>query len=155
MPQIKKRKKKPQSSSRAQKMMNQTYAPLPRIENETPIRLESLERRNRRGTMSTKEYDKIGKRRPGVSDPRFHGARGDKKKDPLNLIGRAIGDDQTSRQIGKIGRRNKKKKRQMDWGFFFLFLICGIIFVPYFCSPSLNCRCRLGLRHLSFFFFTL
>tara|TARA_Y100001951_G_scaffold19938_1_gene15006 strand:- start:181 stop:504 length:324 start_codon:yes stop_codon:yes gene_type:complete len=55
--------------------------------------------------MSQADYLKIGNRRAGVADPRFHRYRGDKKKDPLNLVGKAISKDQASRDTAKERRK--------------------------------------------------
>ena len=115
---IKKKKQKPQSH--AQKMMNQKYAKLPRLKNETPRRLESLEprvpkRSGGRGFPGTfqeadEAYGKVGKRRKGVADPRFNKIRGNKKKDPMNTVGKAISEDKESRKFKKLWKNRLELK---------------------------------------------
>ena len=86
---------------------------MPIIKNETPLRLESLVPigKGPRG-MTMSESREVGKRRKGVSDPRFHRARGDKKKDPIDLVGRAIAKDKQARRYKKIKARAKAKKKK-------------------------------------------
>ena len=74
---------------------------------ETSLRLESLETKK---TGQSRLNPTVGKRRPGVSDPRFSRLRGNKKKDPINLVGKAISKDKESRRYKK--RIAKKKKKQ-------------------------------------------
>jgi hypothetical protein len=91
---IKKRKKKPQ------------IVPINKSSS-SPIRLESLETSTTGWGSHKKANPKVGQRRKDVPDPRFNKNRGDRKEDPINLVGKAIDKDKTSRLRRKRIQRRR------------------------------------------------
>tara|TARA_R110000751_G_scaffold156957_1_gene262380 strand:+ start:1001 stop:1363 length:363 start_codon:yes stop_codon:yes gene_type:complete len=88
-------------------------------------RLESLETKTAQRLSSSgrgpylQANPKVGQKRKGVADPRFNRLRGNRKKDPINTVGKAIDTDKESRRYKKLrdtrlknaaAKKRKKKK---------------------------------------------